>query len=167
MANISIKVEGIDAVIAKIKKVPGGIKPFMKAVSIYLLGDANHGLRHDDPYKFVTRAKAYGVVSSDGAPPGYFSWKQFRKVAALTKGFKDFKSFRPTESSPAWMASATMGGYGYKLSNSRKAMYYLRSDEGQTRHEKLVGWRKVSKVIADNLQGAIRSGMAAFRAHIG
>ena len=158
MPKISVQVRGVDAVIAKIKKVPGGIKPFLAAVALYLLGDESHGLRHADPYKYVTRKKAYGVT--------FFTDKQ-RKWFFANGGASMIGNHRTGASSRAWTATATNGGYGYKLSNSTTAAYYTRSDSGQARQPALVGWRKVSVVIKNNTAGAIRAGMAAYRKFIG
>jgi hypothetical protein len=74
---------------------------------------------------------------------------------------------RTGESSRAWQATPTSGGYRYKLTNDTTAAYYTRSDSGQAAQPAKVGWRKVSAVIDANIAGAIRSGMAAYKAYIG
>ena len=79
--NVRYKVVGADKVVDFIKDVPKGAKAAaMREISTYIVGDKNHGLKHDPAYKYVSRKRAYGKVSD--APAGYFSWKQFRYVMA-------------------------------------------------------------------------------------
>lgn len=133
----------------------GTMRTAIVALTEYILGDKRHGLRHDDPYRFVSRAKAYGKVSD--APEGYFSWKQFRYVAAITKGFTEFGRKRnPTNSSESWGYKLQQGGYRAILTNDAPSTQWIRGDETQAAQPALVGWRKVSKVIADNINGAMR-----------
>lgn len=133
----------------------GTMKTAIVALTEYILGDSRHGLRHDDPYRFASRAKAYGKVSD--APEGYFSWKQFRYVAAITKGFTEFGRKRsPTNSSESWGYKLSQGGYRATLTNDAPSTQWIRGDDTQAAQPALVGWRKVSKVIADNINGARR-----------
>lgn len=146
---------------AFLKTAPRGtIRVIVKAFTEYIIGDENHGLRHDQPYKFASRAKAYGKVSD--APPGYFSMAQFRKVAALTKGFTVFgRKNDPTKASGGYSYKETRGGYGATITNEQPSAYWTRSDKGQPRQIGMVGWRKYTKIVEDNTKGAIRSAVAA------
>lgn len=140
----------------------GTMKVAIVALTEYILGDKSRGLRHDDPYRFASRAKAYGKVSD--APEGYFSWKQFRYVAAITKGFTDLGRKRsPTNSSESWGYKLSRGGYRAVLTNDAPSTQWIRGDDTQAAQPALVGWRKVTKVISDNINGAMRH----MRAEIG
>ena len=119
-------------------------------------------LQKDQEYKYASRKGAYGKVSSDGAPDGYFSWKQFRYVAWLTHGFTDRGSKRTGKSSNAWSYKDISAGAttGYIMNPSTGA-YYTRSDYGQARQPANVGWKKVSVIIAENIAEAGRAAIKA------
>jgi hypothetical protein len=155
-------VRNIDKVQAFLREVPRGtVKPALNAIAVYLIGDERHGLRHSPPYKYVSRARAYGQVSD--APPGYFSWKQFRYVMAkiasgeITPGVPQ----RTGETGAAYGYHETNNGYGVTIDNPKTSAYYTQHDTGQARQPALVGWRKVSKNIQDNIKGALHNGMLA------
>lgn len=133
----------------------GMLKTAIVALTEYIIGDKRHGLKRDDPYKFVSRARAYGKVSD--APAGYFSWAQFRYVAKITEGFTKFgRKNNPTNSSESWGYTLTKGGYGATLTNTAPSTKWIRGEKTQARQPALVGWRKVSAVIRDNIKGAMR-----------
>lgn len=155
------RIRNLKEVIFFLKSLPKGtMKVGLEALTRFILGDSSRGLKHDDPYKFVTRKRAYGKVSS--APAGYFSMKQFRYVAWITEGFTKFYK-RTGKTSAAWEMKETNGGYGYTLQNSAPGAYYIRDDKGQAAQPRLVGWRKTMKVIADNIKGAERATIAAVK----
>ena len=141
----------------------GAMRVALFGISEYIIGNDQRGLRHDDPYRYVSRAKAYGNVSKDGAPAGYFSWKQFRYVmAGISKGeiVPGTRKNSPTNSSQAWEYSLSNNGYTAKITNDAGNTYWIRDDEGQARQPAAVGWRKVSKVVEDNMAGAFRHASA-------
>jgi hypothetical protein len=159
--NVEFKVRGLEAVQAFIKSIPRGVmKVGLKAFTEYVIGNARHGLKHEEPYRYVSRAQAYGVVKP-GVPAGYFSMKQFRYVAAITDGFTNFKSYRPAQSSDAWTYRESKGGYAYTITNPMPSAYWQRDDKGQARQLGLVGWRKVAAVIVANYEGARRAAVLA------
>jgi hypothetical protein len=163
--QINFNIRGLEAVKAFIRSIPrGAVRVGLKAFTEYIIGNSQHGLRHEEPYKFVSRAQAYGKVSD--APAGYFSWAQFRYVAAKTDGFTNFPSYRPAQSSSSWTAKESNGGYTMTITNPAPSAYWQRDNEGQARQLGLVGWRKVIAVVADNYQGAIRSAVAAVKRFI-
>jgi hypothetical protein len=67
---------------------------------------------------------------------------------------------RTGNTSAAWEMQEKNNGYAYSLVNNTAGAYYTRDDSGQARQPALVGWRKVSKVVADNMRGAIRHALA-------
>lgn len=154
--NIKFKVSGLEEFKKFMAGLEQGVKvAAMRAVSIYLVGRENEALRKEPPEKFVTRADAYGKVSNDGAPPGYFSMKQFKYVAWLTDGFT--KKYNRTHTiANAWEYHETNSQWDrVNIQNNAPGAEYVIGD-GQSRHEALVGWRKWRQAINDNLAGAIR-----------
>ena len=119
----------------------------MRAIAEYILGNSQHGLRHNEPYRYVSRKAAYGQT--------FFSEKQRRWFWA-NGGPDMIGDHRTNKASEGWAYVETKGGYAGKFVNSTPDAYYTRDDYGQARQPALAGWRKVSRVISDNIQGAIR-----------
>lgn len=163
--NVSFRVRNAEKIQKYLQTVKRGLlRVALNAVTEYIIGDERHGLRHDDPYKYVSRKSAYGDVSKDGAPAGYFSWAQFRFVMAKIASGEIVPGQRknsPTQSSQAWSYRTTDNGYISIIENDAPSTYWIRSDEGQARQPARVGWRKVAQVVADNTAGAIRHARAA------
>jgi len=173
--NIRFKVRDMQAVKDYIKTVPyGAVKVALRAFTEYIVGDDRHGLKHPDPYKFVSRKSAYGSTgavfeSGKPVPDGYFSAKQFRYVAYITKGFtENIGDNRKSPTSPTlFVMTPTNNGYGYNISSDTAGAFFARGDNSQARQLSLVGWRAVSKVIADNFEGAVRHMVAEVKRHLG
>jgi len=170
--KVRFSIRGIDKVKAYLASVPRGtMRVALDAIARWLIGDSQGGLMHPEPYKYASRAKAYGYTGAkfeNGArvPAGYFSAKQFRYVAAITHGFKDRGSKRIGESTDAWQAVPRNDGYRYTLTNNTPGGYWTRDETRQARQLGNVGWRKVSDVLADNYLGGIRAAIAAVNAHL-
>lgn len=152
--------------IAWIKSLPRGIKVgAMKAYTEYIVGNERRGLKHAPPQKFVRRATAYGqqppAEGEDSPPPaGYFSWKQFRFVAYITDGFT--KQYQRTgKMVGAWTIKAEDSDWrSVRVENKAPGAGWVFSEQ-QARQIGLVGWRKVTKVVADNIKGAHRAAQQA------
>jgi hypothetical protein len=156
---ISFKVRNLDKVQEFIKTVPrGAVKVALDALVVYLIGNEQHGLRHDAPYKYITRKAAYGQT--------FQSARQRRYVmAAIRSGqITPGKPNRTGDAARGYMYTETNGGYGRTIQNSDVGAYYTQSDTGQARQPALVGWRKISQNISDNISGAMRSAQAAVNA---
>lgn len=127
----------------------------MRAIAEYLIGNERHGLKHEPAQKVVSRAEAYGKVSD--APPGYFSWAQFRYVAKMTNGFKENIPYdRTHELANAWEQRETDDWRRVALLNETPGSEWVVGDK-QARQPALVGWRKWRDVVASNYKGAIRA----------
>lgn len=150
--NLKFIPRNIQAVQDFIRTVPyGGVKVALRAFTEYIVGDESHGLRHADPYKYVTRKSAYGVT--------FFTEKQRRRFWA-NGGPDMIGNNRTGQSTQAWQLKETNGGYGYTVSNNTAGAYFTRGDDSQARQPAKVGWRTISKVTADNYLGAIRHAIA-------
>lgn len=155
--NISYKVRGQNAVNSFLASVPrGALRVVLQAFTDYVIGNDAHGLRHNEPYKYVTRASAYGVSFFTPKQRRWFFW-------ALREGKIDPGSgVRTGTTSKAWKAVPMNGGYQMKITNDTPGGYYTRDDKGQARQPAKVGWRKTMQVVADNYLGGIRAGVQAF-----
>ena len=150
--NIRYNIVNADKVAEYIKSLPPGIKAAaMRAISEYVIGDKNHGLKHDVRYKYVSRKRAYGKVSA--APPGYFSWKQFRYVMAkLHSGeMKIGRENDPTKYSQSWRWEQKNSQWDRTEVQGRVPF-----DRFPSRQNKLVGWRHYLEVVQSNMKGAMQ-----------
>lgn len=148
--------------IAWIKKLPRGVKfVAMKAFAEYVVGNDRRGLKHAAKQKYVRRAIAYGrqpTAQGEETPPpeGYFSWRQFRFVAKITDGFT--KQYQRTgKMVSAWTIKAENSDWrSVSVKNQSPGAEWVFS-ENQARQIGLVGWRKISQVVSDNIKGAHRA----------
>lgn len=161
---VSFKVRSVEKLQKYLRSVPrGALRVALYAVTEYVIGNEQHGLKHSEPYKYVSRAEAYGSTGAtfengNPVPAGYFSAAQFRYVmASLASGKMKIGNNRTGASADSWQYSETgEKGYGVTITNPEPSAYWTRDNVGQARQPAKVGWRKVSKVIADNMVGAIR-----------
>jgi hypothetical protein len=149
--------------IDKVKKTIASIErpakiEAMKAFIEYIIGDENAGLKHEPGEKFVSRKRAYGKPSD--APAGYFSWKQFRYVAAITEGFTKVYS-RTHEMASAWKMTVQDSNWTMvKAENDADGAQWVFGNK-QARQPALVGWKKYTETLAARTKGGIRAAVAA------
>lgn len=156
--NVKFKVRNVAAVQSFLRTVPrGALKVALEAFTEYIIGNDAHGLKHNDPYKYVTRKSAYGF--------SFFTDKQRRWFWA-NGGPDMIGKPRTGKTSQAWKAVPMAGGYQFKITNDTAGGFYTRDDAGQARQPAKVGWRKVSKVLADNYLGGIRATVAAVKKYL-
>ena len=153
---ISFKMRNLKPVQDFLTAMPKGtIKVALDAIVVYLIGNESHGLKHDDPYKYVSRKSAYGKTFVSAAQRGYVMARI--REGSITPG----KANRSGDAAKGYMYSETNDGYGRTIQNADVGAFYTRDDVGQARQPAMVGWRKVSQVIQDNMSGAIRSALSA------
>jgi hypothetical protein len=157
--QIKFSARNIDKVKAFIASVDRPLKiEAMKAFIEYIIGDENEGLKHEPAEKFVSRKRAYGKVSD--APDGYFSWKQFRYVAAITEGFTKAYS-RTHEMASDWTMQVKDSNWTrVTAENAAEGAVWVFGDK-QARQPALVGWRKYADTLKARTAGGIRSATAA------
>ena len=148
-------IRGIEEIQAFFRKLPrGSLRAGMRAFGEYILGNERHGLRHQEPYKYVSRKSAYGIT--------FFTEKQRRWFWA-NGGPDMIGNNRTGESASAWTLVEKNSGYKISLQNQTRAAFYTRNDKGQARQPAKVGWRKTSVVVAANTAGAMRAANAAVK----
>ena len=155
------KIRGLDKVQAYLKSLPRGmIRVALKAFTEYVLGNQQRGLRHYQPYKYVTRKKAYGQTFKSDAQRRYI-------MARIREGSIDpGYPHRTGETQRGWHYRIVKGGYGMSIENPTPGAYYTADEAGQARLNALAGWRKVLAVIRDNMAGGLRSATAAVNAYL-
>lgn len=163
--KISFRPRNIEKVQKYLESLPLGVlKIGLIAITEYLIGDNSHGLKHPDPYKYASRAKAYGFTGAkfengNPVPDGYFSAEQFRYVAAITKGFTMRGPNRTGVSTDGWQY-VEVTPYRIVINNPEPGSYWTQDDKGQAQQPANVGWRKVSVNISANIKGAMRHATA-------
>jgi hypothetical protein len=154
--NVKFRVSGIEKVSAYIKSLPRGVKIVaMRALAEYLLGNQNRGLRHEPPYKIVSRQSAYGQT--------FFTEKQRRWFFAnLAEGnIHPWQDNRTHDIANGWTVKETDSSWTHvTISNDAPGAEWVVGLK-QARQPAKVGWRTWSKTVADNLAGALRSAGAA------
>ena len=159
--QIKFRIRNVEAVQSFLRAIPrGAVKVALEAFTDYIIGDESHGLRHADPYKFVTRKSAYGFSFFTDKQRRWFFW-------ALKTGKIDPGSGKRTgESTAAWKAVPRNDGYRFTVQNNTAGGYWTRHDKKQARQLGKVGWRKIMTVLADNYKGGIRHAVAAVKVYL-
>ena len=149
---INYKVTGVEQVKAYISDLPRGTKAAaMRAIATYIVGDKNHGLKHDVQYRYVSMKRAY-------PPTGWQSDKQRRYVmwAIKTGHIKIGRKHTPTHYSDSW---------DWKQQDSHwdrtNITGKLPFDRFPSRHNRLGGWRHYMEVVSTNIKGALAAGQRA------
>jgi len=144
-------IRNLDKVQNYLKSLPRGtIKIALEALGEWFIGTGQRGLKRYPPYKYVTRAQAYGRTFKSAKQRGYV-------MAQIRAGRIDPGApHRTGNTQRGWSMSTTGGGYRLSLVNPTAGAYYSMSDTGQARLNALVGWRKVSDILSTNIKGAIR-----------
>jgi hypothetical protein len=163
---ISIKMRGAEELNKFLKALPRGtMKDAIKAMADYMIGDDSHGLKHYPPNKHVTRAQAYPEsITIDYGPhkgkvvQGYFSSRQYYFVKMLSLEGK--LPYRRTGTlRDGWRQS--QDPYRKTLFNVVPYAKHVMGTATQARHPAKVGWRKMAKVIEDNIKGGMRAATQA------
>jgi len=156
--KVSFKVRNVDKVKKYLATLPRGVmRVALEAISQWLVGDSQSGLRHPEPYKYVTRKSAYGVTFFTDKQRRWFFW-------ALNSGkINPGNNNRTGESENAWRYVPQEKGknYVYRLVNDTPGGYWTRDDKRQARQLGKVGWLKVSVVVKKNLAGALKAARVA------
>ena len=149
--SLSFKIRGLEDLQKFFKDLPYGTKKAaLEAAAKYLVGDKNHGLAYypdrvshgaDNPYRW----------QSDKQRRAYFA----------TNGFGGGIPYQRTdELSEGWEYKPLNNGYGYRIDNKVPYATYVQGESQQIGH-KADRWRQVGKILADNINGAIRSAQQA------
>jgi len=156
--NVSFRVRSSKKIQDFLRSLPYGTRKIgLAAIAEYLLGDDRHGLRHDEPQKYISRKQA-GYTTSAKQMRFFFATGILERTPDGGIKLNHYK--RTGETANAWVSREINRGYGIVLENEKKGAYYTRDNFGQTRQHEMAGRRKVSKVVADNLKGAIRHAKA-------
>jgi hypothetical protein len=112
--EVRFVVRNVEELQAWLKTVPlGTLRAGLRAFTEYVIGNETHGLKHPDPYKYVSRESAYGYT--------FKSDKQRRYVMAkirsgeITPGQEN----RTGRSEEAWQYVARTE-YNYTITNPEK-----------------------------------------------
>jgi hypothetical protein len=153
-----INVKGLDKIQAMMKELPPKLaKVGIKAFAEWILGNGERGLRAYQPYKYITRRKAYGQT--------FVSDKQRRYVMAMIREGKidPGAPHRTGQTQRGWYARPSNSAYKYNIGNETPGAYYTRHETGQARLNELAGWKKAGAIIAKEMAGAIRAANKAIR----
>jgi len=157
--QVNFKIRGLEELEAFLKKLPrGGVRVALEAIARYVVGNTSRGLRHDEPQKYVSRKKA-GYTTSAAQIRFFFATGILENVGGKVK-LNRYKRSGDTAASWAYKA---VNDWNYRVVNPKAGAYWTRDEKGQTRQHAMAGRRKTSKVISDNMKGAIRSAGVALK----
>lgn len=149
---ITIKVRGAKELERWLNSLPRGSKKVaLPAYGEYLIGDGNHGLSHypprvehgaDNPYKWESERQRRAYFATNGFGGGI----PYRRTGALGVSW--------IFETPGW--DVWKGRIVNKVPYAR----YVMGDAQQKGH-RADKWRKVEKVVKDNVRGALRAAQAA------
>jgi hypothetical protein len=148
---IKITSRGIPELQAWLSEIQRGARGIASAaVAEYLVGDQTHGLAHYVPYRYITMKQAGGFVSD----------KQRRYVMMMIRSGKIDPGVphRTGEMQRGWTYSAR--GSQFVIKNETQYAPYVMGDNDQSRMHGLIGWRRTSEVVKNNLTGAYRAATA-------
>ena len=155
---IRVTSKGIPQVQAYIDSVLRGVKTVAsEGVAEYLVGDDTHGLKHYPPYRHVPWRSVYGDQFG-----GFASDAQRKFVMAQIREGKIDPGISSSNgyTRDGWRYRMWQKSTQWTLENDVRHTRWLMGDNEQSKHSQMQGWRKVSRVIADNLRGAFRHGQA-------
>jgi hypothetical protein len=139
MANdISIEVQGLEQVMHRIRSLPDAARDEV------LHDGAEYSLevlRDEPPPKYVTRTAAYGQPFQSDRQRRWF-------FAALNSGEISVPYHRTGEMKAGW--NYHQAGFEVKFTNSAPGAQYVMGAK-QSRHEKLVGWKKAQDIVDGKL----------------
>ena len=135
-----IDVAGVDALRAVFAGVPKGIQTALGALTEFIVGL----LKVPEPYKYVSRARAYGQT---------FQSDKQRRWFWANGGPSMIGNNRTGESTNAWTYSSTSNGY--TVSNTTPGAYWTQGDS-QANQPALVGWLKYKNKIEKNWSNALQ-----------
>lgn len=140
---IGLEVKGVERLTGMFAKLPEAVQDeIVPDLSKYVVDT----LKAYSPYRYVSRSSAYGVVSRDGAPPGYFSWGQFRYVMMMIhKGGISIPYKRTQNLAKNWKVIGN--DRNAIVANEAPYAQYVQGDDTQSRHEAGVGWQTMSATI--------------------
>jgi hypothetical protein len=156
---IKISARGIEEFNAFLKDLPKGtIKVGLAALADWMIGAPGRALRHMEPYKYVSRKRAYGQT---------FQSEKQRRWFWANGGPDMIGNNRTGATANAWTSKATNSGYGVTLENPSEGAKHIWGDDTQAAQPAAVGHRTAGEKIKSNTKAAIRHMLAAVRAFLG
>lgn len=150
--NIKFSMRGVEGVKKFMAELPRGIKnAALVAMSEYIIGDDRHGLKHypkrvdhgaNNPYQWQSEKQRRAYFASNGFGAG-IPYKRTDKM-------KNAWTVAQQDSNWTMVKIENKAGYGS----------FVQGDWRQRGH-KADGWRKIGKVVEDNLKGAFQKAMQA------
>ena len=137
-----IVIEGLTALLPKLRSLPSVLKEeVIKDVTDYSL----EVLREEQPpQKYVTRKAAYGQTFQSDKQRRWF-------FAALDSGEINVPYRRTGQLAKSWQVSRSENGAVF--TNKAPGASYVMGSPGQSRHEKMVGWKQIGNIVERQLSG--------------
>lgn len=155
---INLKVRGLEGVKESIDNIRRNARgAATEAAADYIIGTQGRGPKHYPAYKYVNRYAGFPELVTELGNVGYKSERQRGYVMAKIRSgeIDPGVPHRTGLLQRGWERKGD--GTKSRIVNEIPYAKYVMGDEDQVRMHKLIGWRVVSKIIADNLKGAIQA----------
>jgi hypothetical protein len=147
--QIRFTVRNLDVVKKLMRDIPRGVKvAAMEAFTDYIIGDKNHGLKHEpsqkehgpgNPFEWTSEKQRKAFFATDGFGQGIPTVRTHEGVNSWTRETKDSN----------WTQVYITGGNKF-----------VQGDDQQIGHKK-DGWRTYTDIVTTNLKGAYRKALKA------
>jgi len=151
--QVKITSRGIPEAIEYIKSVPRGAKiTAMRAIITYIIGNEQHGLKHEPAYRYVSPFQSYSMDPVKAARQRGWIFTHLDQIGQDNRTHEIANGWQMTESNSDWSR--------VNVTNDADGLQWVMGD-GQSRHSAAAGWRKWRDIIETNLAGAIQAGQRA------
>lgn len=145
-----VKIEGL---VEYIKSLPRGVKiTAMRAFVTYIIGNKQHGLKHEPPYKYVKPFRSWSSNDEKAARQRRWIFAHLDLIGQDNRTHAISNGWTMKEKDSSWThvsAGNQAPGVGWVMGDT------------QSRHSAAAGWRDYMKIIASNMAGAFRAANAA------
>lgn len=151
------KEPGFDEFFSELPRTAKGLA--VEAAADYVIGDENHGLKHEPNYLFVSRTSAYGEPFSSDKQRRWFFASLAKGTNVITgQPFTPGKENRTHAISEAWRREGEMTTS--RIVNDADGVEWVMGNK-QANQPRMAGWRYYMDVVESNFKGAIQAGQRA------
>jgi hypothetical protein len=152
--NIKFNVRGVKEVQAMLSKLPRGVKiAAMRAFNEYIIGDENHGLKHEPARVMHGPGNPY-IWQSEKQRKAFFATDGFGGGIPTERTHEGVNSWTMTEVDSNWTMVKIEGGNAF-----------VQGDWQQKGHA-ADGWRKYGDILKTNMAGAMQKARDAVKAYL-
>ncbi len=152
---VKVSFTGLKEVQAWLATLPHGVRvAFMRAYTEYMIGNEQHGLKHEPGYRYVTPFQSFSDDPAKAARQRGWIFTHLDQIG---------HDNRTHEISNGWQSAETSDWTRVKIANDAPGVGWVMGSK-QTRQSRAAGWRRYMDVVASNMSGAFSAGLRAVQA---